>query len=116
MYISSDYFYFFQHIEKQISINKPFFFIGYSFGVIIALEVATLLENKNYFGKVAAVDGAPDYLEKILKQYSSSDKDEELETILLRNIVGLFAPMEVLDAHKVCSVLRHPIFLNSLYM
>lgn len=87
---------YFQEIEKRVFKNVPFFFIGYSFGAVIATEVARFLEKKNYIGKIVALDGSPLYVSKLSAQLAPGKTEAAFETSLLYNVTSKFAPANVL--------------------
>lgn len=52
---------------KSVQSKGPYAFIGYSYGAIIALEMADLLENADETVKLYLIDGSPDYVTFYMK-------------------------------------------------
>lgn len=52
----------------KVAFNETHYFriVGYSFGSIVAIEVARILESLGMKGKLILIDGAPDFLKKII--------------------------------------------------
>lgn len=71
----------------------PFFIVGYSTGTLTALEIARELEKEGYKGVVVLIDGAPDYLKKIVSTVFGDLEDlDSLDSNLLHAIYNLFVP------------------------
>lgn len=63
--------------------RNEFLIVGYSFGSLIAIELARLLEAENFLGRLILIDGAPDALKHALKQLSNITSQDELENAVL---------------------------------
>ncbi|EFN64610.1 hypothetical protein EAG_16158 [Camponotus floridanus] len=57
------------HLLEKIQSRKEFLIVGYSFGSLIAIELARLLEAKNFFGRLILIDGAPDQMKFCLRNF-----------------------------------------------
>ena len=86
-----------QHIHRRLAPHAPFHLLGYSFGGLLALELALKLEAKGREGKLYLVDSAPDYLKAMLTQSMGSNEDE-FPTSLICAIFILIAPHEATSA------------------
>ena len=86
-----------QHIHSRLAPRAPFHLLGYSFGGLLALELALKLEAEGSEGKLYLVDSAPDYVKAMLKQHMRSNEDE-FQTSLIRTLFILIAPHEVTSA------------------
>lgn len=75
--------------------------VAYSFGVIVALELVSLLEEKGYIGKIVAIDGSPYYSKAALMQYASGKTDSELETLFLHIVFPMLLPPHILAKNQV---------------
>jgi len=71
--------------------------MGYSFGGLLALELALKLEAEGREGKLYLVDSAPDYLKTMLTQ-SMGGNEDEFQTRLICTLFTLIAPHEATSA------------------
>jgi fatty acid synthase len=67
--------------------------LGYSFGALLALEVALELEAEGREGRLYLVDGAPDFT-KSMFQYIMGTNEEQFETNFMCAIYKVIAPHE----------------------
>ena len=86
-----------QHIHSRLAPCAPFRLLGYSFGGLLALELALKLEAEGREGKLYLVDSAPDFLKAILTQSTASNEDE-FQTSLICTMFTLIAPHEATSA------------------
>ncbi|KAG5860726.1 hypothetical protein JTB14_035063 [Gonioctena quinquepunctata] len=86
-------------VERYISIENPFTFLGYSFGSIITLEVVNILESKGYHGNVILIDGSPAVLKQMLVEMNLETL-QILETYLLCHLLSFYLPPEVISQHQ----------------
>ena len=63
--------------------QKEFLIVGYSFGSLIAIELARLLEANDFSGWLILIDGAPDQMKFWLNQYFGCISQHELQNMLL---------------------------------
>lgn len=65
--------------------QKQFYIIGYSFGAIVAIQLAQMLERAGERGRVLLIDGSPAYLKKTFASMmtSSGTKEENVEDVLI---------------------------------
>lgn len=73
------------NIEKNLPQSATFFLLGYSFGGLLALEIALYLEQKGWEGLVYLVDSSPQYL-KNMYMSSLGTNEEEFDVKLLCGI------------------------------
>lgn len=52
--------------EKQL--KGPYFLCGYSYGVVIALEIAFSLEKEGEIVRLISIDGSPEYSKLVLNE------------------------------------------------
>lgn len=72
-----------------------FYLIGYSFGSLITLKLAKILENKGFKGQILLIDGAPLFVKRLAaEQLSIESTDEFIQTILLSTIVPTVFPQD----------------------
>ncbi|CAL1678644.1 unnamed protein product [Lasius platythorax] len=73
------------HILEKMTSQKEFLIVGYSFGSLIAIELARLLEDKNFFGRLILIDGTPDLMKFLIEKFLNHSSEQELQNdILLR--------------------------------
>ena len=65
---------------------------GYSFGSLVAIELARKLEAKGLTGRLVLIDGAPDLMKAIKDQQFSPGSDEELQSNILLGIMDIVCP------------------------
>jgi len=63
--------------------------VGYSFGSIIAIELTRKLETMNFKGRLVLIDGAPEQMRSIYKDFVSNDVD--LQILLLIGIMETYS-------------------------
>lgn len=79
-------------VLKLFEDDDRFFIVGYSFGSVLALKIAFILESKGKTGQIALIDGSPDFMYKVSNQMiCDSGTDETLKERILKNfITGVF--------------------------
>ena len=82
-----------QHVLSRSKGRKNFVLVGYSFGSLVTIELARILEEKGFNGRLVLIDGSPDLVKAIVDQQLSSQSDEELENSVLLGIMNIIAPM-----------------------
>jgi thioesterase domain-containing protein len=80
--------------------------LGYSFGGLLALELALKLEEEGREGKLYLLDSSPDFMKLLLEQNVSNSQDQ-LEISVVCTLFNLIAPHETTLA--VISKVRHGI-------
>jgi len=98
-----------QHIHSRLAPHTPFRLLGYSFGGLLALELALQLEAEGREGKLYLVDSAPDFVKAVLTQTMGSHEDE-FQTSLICAIFILIAPHEATSA--AVSKVYHETYIN----
>ncbi|XP_025266595.1 fatty acid synthase-like isoform X1 [Camponotus floridanus] len=78
------------HVLEKIQSRKEFIIIGYSFGSLIAIELARLLEAENFSGRLILIDGAPDQIKFLLKKSLSHTTEQELQNDVLLFLIQLY--------------------------
>ncbi|XP_018336345.1 fatty acid synthase-like [Agrilus planipennis] len=86
----------FPHVQGNLPKNSPFTLIAYSFGSMVAMELAGLLEKEGRIGKIIMIDGSPDLLLAMAKQQLNTDSEAEFETSLLCAIMSFYMPIETI--------------------
>jgi len=80
----------FQHILERMKNRKEFLIVGYSFGSLIAIELARFLEAENFTGRLILIDGAPDQMKFLKEQMFCSNSQSELENSLLIYLMKMY--------------------------
>lgn len=71
-------------VRECFANQKEYYIIGYSFGTLIAIYLAQLLEQSGKFGRLLLIDGAPVYLKRLeVAITKSTSKDENSEDMLI---------------------------------
>ncbi|XP_015113057.1 fatty acid synthase [Diachasma alloeum] len=81
------------HIVQRNLARKDFIFVGYSFGSLVAIELARLLEADGFTGKLILIDGSVEWLKGVKNQQMPTKNNDELETNILVSIVDTVAPI-----------------------
>ncbi|XP_070518650.1 fatty acid synthase-like [Cardiocondyla obscurior] len=71
------------HVLKKIKNQKEFFIVGYSYGSLIAIELARLLEANNLLGRLILIDGAPDLLKLWINKFMPATSLKELQNLII---------------------------------
>ena len=86
-----------QHIRSRLAPRAPFRLLGYSFGGLLAMELALQLEAEGRKGRLYLVDSAPDFIKKTVKQKRGSNEDEFQTGLICAMFIGI-APHEATSA------------------
>ncbi|XP_024884358.1 fatty acid synthase-like, partial [Temnothorax curvispinosus] len=78
------------HILKKMKDERKFLIVGYSFGSLIAIELARLLEANNFSGRLILIDGAPDQIKLWTNQYLDCTSPEELQNTILLGLLEMY--------------------------
>jgi len=65
--------------------------VGYSFGSIIAIELTRRLEAMNFKGRLILIDGAPEQMQSIYKDFISNYNDVDLQILVLITIMEVYS-------------------------
>ncbi|XP_071575421.1 fatty acid synthase-like [Temnothorax nylanderi] len=79
------------YILKKMKDQRKFLIVGYSYGSLIAIELARLLEAKDFSGRLVLIDGAPDQMKILVNQYFHCASLEELRNTVLLGLLGMYA-------------------------
>lgn len=52
----------FEEISQSLINQNEFFIVGHSFGSLVALKIASMLEKSGKMGRLVLIDGSPEYL------------------------------------------------------
>lgn len=89
--------------EEVFSKDKEnFYLVGYSFGALITIKLAKLLEDLGLRGQIVLVDGAPTFLKKlVVDQMPTMNSDEGVQIVLISGIMRTVFPEEKIDVMQV---------------
>ena len=71
--------------------KDTFNIIGYSFGSLLCLELASILEKSGKKGKLVLIDGAPLFLKKLVSSHIF-DNEEGRQNYMLSTIIAIVFP------------------------
>lgn len=75
---------------KLFENDSDFIIIGYSFGSMLALKIASLLEVSGKTGKVVIIDGSPKFIHQISNKLVPQDStDDDLQELILMGCTKL---------------------------
>ncbi|KYM98433.1 Fatty acid synthase [Cyphomyrmex costatus] len=92
------------HLTNVRKREKDFVMVGYSFGSIIAVELARRLEAMNFKGRLVLIDGAPEQVRSIFAPFEDLD-DADIQIVILTNIMESYSAgntNEILMELKKC--------------
>lgn len=96
-----------QSVHQLYKPCETFFLIGYSFGGLLALELAKMLENVGINGHIVLMDCGPLFLQKlVLEQIPSLDSVHSketvnaLQTLVLSGVTSIISPTESMEIRK----------------
>lgn len=82
--------------------TENFYLVGYSFGALITIELAKLLEEKGLRGQIVLIDGAPTFLKKlVVDQMPTTHSDEGVQNVLISGIMRTVFPEEKIDVMQI---------------
>lgn len=77
---------------NRIRSKRDFLIIAYSYGTLIAIELARRLEGMHLRGRLVFIDGAPEQLKILTDQLISNTTINELQNNTLLNIMDIVEP------------------------
>lgn len=88
--------------------QKEFYIIGYSFGTVVAIQLAQMLERTGMRGRILLIDGSLTYLQKTFAPMmpASSSSEEVIEDLLIMlmyfNLCSCQQTYELIDRLQNC--------------
>nr|CAD7400388.1 unnamed protein product [Timema cristinae] len=79
-------------IRNRLPKEVPFNLIGYSFGGMLALEIAHMLEAEGRKGRLVLIDSSPDFLKDLGRKNLQEGSEDLIQANLLINILDTLAP------------------------
>lgn len=82
--------------------RKKFYLVGYSFGSLITMEIARILENDGMNGTVVLIDGSPTFLKQLAISFlGTNTSDEQIYLLLIVSFVRMIFPEDNEDIIRV---------------
>lgn len=94
----------FEDVKKDVfsKDKESFYLVGYSFGALITIELAKLLEETGLRGQIVLIDGAPIFLKKlVVDQMPTTHSDEGVQIVLISGILRTIFPEEKIDLTQI---------------
>lgn len=79
--------------------STEFILVGYSYGSLIAIELARLLESKSFTGRLILIDGSPDQMKASKEQFFHFTTILEFQNNILLGLMDMF---QSIDNTMVC--------------
>ncbi|KAH8295236.1 hypothetical protein KR018_009015 [Drosophila ironensis] len=88
-----------EHIKPLLKQTEPFYIIGYSYGTLLALELAKQLESTGFRGHIMLIDGAPHFLKRLTNMHLGENySDNDLYNLIFSSIVNQIFPEETKES------------------
>ncbi|XP_046963942.1 fatty acid synthase-like [Vanessa cardui] len=78
--------------KSKLAPGSPYTLLGYSFGTLPMLKLASLLESDGHSGKIFCIDGSPDYLHGTVTSTVSAKNDTHLQNGLICKTISMISP------------------------
>ncbi|XP_047538488.1 fatty acid synthase-like [Vanessa atalanta] len=78
-------------VKSRLVPGTPYILLGYSFGTLPVLKLASLLESEDHRGTIFCLDGSPDYLYATLTNTMTVKSDTQLQNSLICKIINMVA-------------------------
>ncbi|XP_032674560.1 fatty acid synthase-like isoform X2 [Odontomachus brunneus] len=78
------------HVLTRMKNSKNFVLVGYSYGSVICIELARLLEAKSFTGRLILIDGTPEQMKTMKEQYFPFTTIQEFQNNVLLGLMDLF--------------------------
>lgn len=75
--------------------------IGYSFGSLLTVELARLLESNGISGTVAFIDGSPQFIQRISRKVVPDPTDDKIQKIILLSCIKILKPEEFAEQSAI---------------
>ncbi|XP_046739717.1 fatty acid synthase-like [Diprion similis] len=107
------------HVEARYEGCRDFVIAGYSFGSLVAIELARRLESKGFSGRLVLIDGSPDHMKALCSRHLIVDDEARLQTLWLLEFMDTVDPSKKAELDrelKKCSTWDEKLtaFTNNL--
>lgn len=82
----------FQYVLPKVEKQRIFILVAYSYGSLVAIELARRLENQGLNGRLVLIDGAPDLMKAMIEQHLPYQTQEELQNNILLYVMDSLQP------------------------
>jgi fatty acid synthase, animal type len=93
-------FFLFQDVLNLFSGNEEFIILGHSFGSMLSIELASLLEKAGKKGSLMIVDGSPKFIQKMSSLLVPNRSDDNIRNVLLVTCIRVLFSDEFNDIAK----------------
>ncbi|XP_032662832.1 fatty acid synthase-like [Odontomachus brunneus] len=80
------------YVLPKVEQQRFFVLVGYSYGSLVAIELARLLESNGLNGRLVLIDGAPNLMKTMIEQFIPCSTTEELQNNVLLSVTDLLQP------------------------
>lgn len=85
---------FFKIVKEKLTQAKEFRIVAHSYGCLLALELASILEKEEYLGKIILMDGSPTTTVKLLQTRLNAHNGKDLEMNVIEEMLSYIMPFE----------------------
>ncbi|CAH0713976.1 unnamed protein product, partial [Brenthis ino] len=86
---------------KKAQLKDRFYLLGYESGVMVALEMAAILEDQGITGTVFCIGGAPNEVQAVIeKKLEDYNTEEELQNAVIRHMFSLVTKENIMDSDR----------------
>ncbi|XP_046964244.1 fatty acid synthase-like [Vanessa cardui] len=79
-------------VKSKLTPGSPYILLGYSFGTLPMLKLASLLESEGHNGTIFCIDGSPDFLYGLITATFCNTSDTQLQNSLICRTIDMIAP------------------------
>lgn len=110
----------FDDVYHAFSNQKEYCIVGHSFGSLVTLKIASMLEKMGKFGRVILIDGSPEYLfrlsEGLHRSVQTGNHENNLFMILYTHFCSSESLGDFVKTLQACDTLLSKINLLSQYV
>ncbi|XP_041972480.1 fatty acid synthase-like isoform X2 [Aricia agestis] len=104
-------------LKKKATLNNNFYLLGYESGVLVALEMASILEKRGLTGTVFCIGGTPTEIVRDFKNnLNRYDTKEELQMGVLKHVYSLISKKDPSVIDHLCKNLEWEDKVMMTYM
>jgi fatty acid synthase, animal type len=89
-----------QDVLNLFSGKEDFLLVGYSFGSILSIELAKVLENAGKKGSLMVIDGSPSFIHQMTNLIVPDRSDEKIRDFFIVTCIRLLFPNEFNEISK----------------
>lgn len=88
---------------KVFNDEDQFMLIGYSFGILLTLKVAAILEAKGMKGSIISIDSSPMLIQKMMTTIIHDPTENNIQNMILIGFIKFIQPDAVEEQSKIIS-------------